>query len=30
MTDRTERHQAAPRRGLAVEGRAGMTKEALS
>ncbi len=29
MTDCTERHSAAPRRGLAGEGRAGMAKEAL-
>jgi hypothetical protein len=29
MTDCTERHPAAPRNGLAGEGREGMAKEAL-
>jgi hypothetical protein len=28
MTDRTERHPAAPRHGLAGEGQEGMAKEA--
>ncbi len=30
MTDCTERHPAAPRRGIAGEGQEGMTKEAQS